>query len=145
MTTFDFFSGINPTDSYVRSDDPPPTGGELRFYRIAPTLTVECSASYTAAASAAVAAAAAAAHILSTIGRTMMRAAGGRHPPPPRQRQRRSHNLVGPAGSWFRSSAASAAVVPAATALRQRHSAANLCPPVANYKYLRFPVCDSTY
>ena len=51
------------------------------------------------------------------------------------------HNLVEPAGSWFRSSAAAAA----ATALHRRHSAADLCPPVANCKYLRFPVCDSTY
>ncbi len=52
---------------------PPPTGGGLRSYRIAPTLVVECSTSYTAAASAA-------AHILPTIGRTTMRAAGGAAP-----------------------------------------------------------------
>ena len=58
---------------------PPPTGGGLRFYRIAPTLAVECSTSYTAAASVA-AVLTASAHILLTIGRTTMRAAGGGAP-----------------------------------------------------------------
>jgi hypothetical protein len=47
------------------------------YYRIAPTLAVECSTSYTAAASAV---AAAAVHILPTIGRMTMRAAGGAAP-----------------------------------------------------------------
>ena len=45
---------------------PSPTGGGLRSYRMAPTLAVECSTSYTAAASAV---AAAAVHILPMIGR----------------------------------------------------------------------------
>ena len=58
----------------ARSPHPPPTGGGLRSYRIAPTLAVECSTSYTATASAV---AAAAVHILPTIGRMTMRAAGG--------------------------------------------------------------------
>jgi hypothetical protein len=43
-----------------------------------------------------------------------------------RRRQRRSHNLFGPAESWFRSSAAAAAAIA-------------LLSPVANRKYLRFP------
>jgi hypothetical protein len=44
--------------------------------------------------------------------------------------------FFGPAGSWFCSSAAAAA----ATALLRRHSAADLCPPVANCKYLHFSI-----
>ena len=133
---------------------PPPTGGGLRSYRIAPTLAVECSTSYTAVAHP-------------SDDRKDADESGGRGG----TRHHRGGDCDDVAGYRLRHISrgcdqdydydddddkpvtqpcrASGIVVPllccrfTATALLRRHSASDLCPPVANCKYLLFPIIDS--